>query len=153
MRTKYTAAERLVRQLNQTSRYSEVLEFREQARDVLRLGGVRGLDAWLMARLDLGLLDQPAELKRAAADLERCTDAVVSDALAKQQAKPRRSWEEQLALLNERETERRNTKQPPPWRHPMSNCKSPRRTDTAERMAKAWTRLEQQRRREQERLV
>ena len=35
----------------------------------------------------------------------------------------------------------------------MSYCKLPKRSDTAERMARAWTRMEQQRRREQNRMV
>ena len=134
-----------MRQLHQTSRYPEVEVFHESARDVVRLGGVPGLDAWLIARFDLGLLHQTAELKRAAADLERCTEAVDTDALAKKQPKPCRSWEEQLALINERETKRRNTNPTPPRCTPSKPptltpepTKAPRRLSLKERMAAAY---------------
>ena len=142
---KSTAVERLARLLKQSSQFSEVREFREHARDVARLGGADGLDSWIEARRDLGMLND-RNLSRAADDLQSAALKALDEAeppLPRQ--KRRRSWEDQMALLNERETQRRRNTPPVGYRfkpkHPPVPPAAERRRSMLERMAAAWERL------------
>ena len=65
MGRKTTAIERFAALLKQSSSIPEIKHFREQARDVFRLGGAEGLDCWIDARRELGLLVDPAVAKAA----------------------------------------------------------------------------------------
>ena len=56
---------RLAVLLKQNSSIPEVRAFRQQCRDVYRLGGVLGLDHWLEARFELGLITERSAVKAA----------------------------------------------------------------------------------------
>ena len=142
---KSTAVERLARLLKQRSKFPEVSAFKDHARDVARLGGADGLDCWIEARRDLGLLDG-RYLSRVADDLQAAALKVLDEAAPSlPRQKRRRSWEDQMALLNERETQRRRNTPPVGYRfkpkHPPVPPAAERRRSMLERMAAAWERL------------
>ena len=163
--------ERLAALLKQGSSIPELKDFRNQCRDVFRLGGVIGLDEWIEARRDLGLFPT-RQVERAADDLQFALGRVIDQAMANSapRAPVSMSWEEKLARLNERETKRRqNTPpvgyRPPPHRKPKPQPKpkprverqrplsptttpEPKRLSLLERMAAAWDRLSQKQRHE-----
>ena len=95
-RGKTTAIERFAALLKQSSTIPEIKDFREQTRDVFRLGGAEGLECWIEARRELGLLDNPAVAK-AASGLQAAIASAINEALGPlpKRPKPRRSWEEQ----------------------------------------------------------
>ena len=115
MRSPAPAKERLAALLKQGSSIPELKDFRDQCRDVFRLGGVIGLDEWIEARRDLGLLPT-RQVERAADDLQAALGRVFDEATLKpSHALPvSRSWEERQRLINEREDHRRNAKPKPP---------------------------------------
>ena len=116
MRRRATAIERFATLLKQSSTIPEVKVFREQARDVFRLGGADGLDSWIDARRDLGLLDDPL-VARAASGLQSAATSAINEALGPlPEPKPRRCWQEQRAMLNARETKRRENLPPVGYR-------------------------------------
>ena len=142
---KSTAVERLARLLKQRSRFPQVAAFKAHALDVARLGGADGLDCWIEARRDLGLLND-RHLSRAADELQSAALKALDEAeppLPRQ--KRRRNWEDQKALLNERETQRRRNTPPVGYRfkpkHPPVPPAEERRRSMLERMAAAWERL------------
>ena len=128
MASKTTALERLERLLKQGSSISEVKSFREQVRDVYGLGNIDGLDTWIDARRELGLLKDPA-VASAACGLQNAISSVIKEACrALPKPKPRRSWEEQYRLINERETERRQNLPPIGYRPPVDRASMSKRS-------------------------
>ena len=102
-RGKTTAIQRFAALLKQSSTITELKHFREQARDVFRLGCAEGLECWIEARRELGLLVDPA-VDRAASGLQAAVASAINEALGPlPKPKPRRSWDEQCRLINERE--------------------------------------------------
>lgn len=166
MAGKTTARERLARLLKQGSSIPEVREFRSQARDVCAMGGPLGLDSWIEARRDLGLLSGRL-VNRAADDLQGCICSLIEEATKPASPAPPAgpSWEERQRLINERETKRRQNVapvgyRPPPHQEPKPKRKrkprvqrqrplspttspDPKRLSLLERMALAWDRLSQ----------
>ena len=110
-----TATERFAALLKQGGQTPEVREFRDHARDVFKLGGIVGLDHWLDARIELGLVDDKEVLK-AMLCLHKAVSKVLTEILeplvSSPEPKPRRTWEEQLKLINERESKRRENLAP-----------------------------------------
>ena len=167
MRAPVPAKERLAALLKQRGSQPEIRAFREQCRDVFRLGGVLGLDYWIEARRDLGLITDPL-VERAATDLQLVLGRVIDQAMANSStaATVSMSWEEKLARLNERETKSRQNVapvgyRPPPHRKPKPKPRvqrqrplspttppEPKRLSLLERMAAAWDRLSQRQRNE-----
>ena len=165
---KTTAVERFAALLKHGSSDPEINDFREQARDVFRVGGAAGLACWIEARRDLELLNDPAVAKAAKGLQLAAARAIIEDiGLLPESRKPRRSWEEQLALINERERKRREnlppvgyrgTSKPKPKPKPKPNPRpkprvqrqrplsptttpAPKPMSLLERMAAAWGRL------------
>ena len=159
---KTTAVERFAALLKQGSSDPEINDFREQARDVFRVGGAAGLACWIEARRDLELLNDPAVAKAANGLQLAAARAIIEDiGLLPESRKPRRSWEEQLALINERERKRRENLPPVGYRctskdkpkprpkprvqrqRPLSptTTPAPKPMSLLERMAAAWGRL------------
>ena len=104
---KTTAADRLASLLKMGGTNPEVKAFRQQCRDVYRLGGVLGLDAWIEARRNFGLI--AGKEVNAAADTLQSTIGRILDlqTIQKLSRSPRRSWEDQQRLINEREAQQR----------------------------------------------
>ena len=131
---------RLAKLLQTGSTIAEVKEFRAHCRDVYQLGGVFGLDYWIDARRDLGLL-QTKPLLKAANELQYAIQKMIIAAI-ETNSKPKpvgMSWDEKMALLIQREEHRRNN-------IPRVGCYVTRRPPTqSERMAAAYDRLKQQR--------
>ena len=128
--------ERLAAILKSNSTLEGVKEFRVQCRDVYRLGGVFGLDHWVEARRDLGLLENP-DLEKVADDLQGAIGSVIDSLTLKPQPEKEEglSWDERLELINKREAHQR--RQVPKVGHYIT-----RRPPTcAERMAAAYDRL------------
>ena len=100
MRSPAPAKERLAALLKQGSSIPELKDFRNQCRDVFRLGGVIGLDEWIEARRDLGLFPT-RQVERAADDLQFALGRVIDQAMANSapSAPVSMSWEEKLARL------------------------------------------------------
>ena len=149
---KTTAVERFAALLKHGSSDPEINDFREQARDVFRVGGAAGLACWIEARRDLELLNDPAVAKAANGLQLAAARAIIEDiGLLPESRKPRRSWEEQLALINERERKRRENLPPVGYRCTPKPKPKPRRRKPSppapncqsmlERMAAAWKRL------------
>ena len=105
--------ERLAVLLKQGSSIPELKDFRNQCRDVFRLGGVIGLDEWIEARRDLGLFPT-RQVERAADDLQAALGRVIDEATTKPAPAPSPSltWEQRLELINARETKRRENLPP-----------------------------------------
>ena len=134
---KTTPRERLAKILKAGSTIPELREFRQQCRDVFRLGGVLGLDYWIEARRNLDLLTDKA-VSKAADDLQGCFGSVIDAATVEPDPKPTGlSWEERLDQINKREEHQR--------RHvPRVGCYVTRRPPTLrERMAAAYDQLKQ----------
>ena len=159
--------ERLARLLKQSSSIPEVRAFRQQVRDIYSMGGPLGVDNWIEARRDLGLLVHRNVVK-AADDLQGCIGSVIDEATqpSSPAAPAGPSWEERQRLINERETKRRQNVapvgyRPPPHRQPKPKPRvqrqrllspttppDPKRLSLLERMAAAWDRLSQRQRHE-----
>ena len=133
---KTTPQERLAKILKQNGKVSELREFREQCRDLFRLGGVIGLDHWIEARRNLNLLTDKAVLK-AADDLQGAIGSVIDAATVKPQPKSSElTWEERFDRINKREEHQRN-------HVPRVGCYVTRRPlSCAERMAAAYDELQ-----------
>ena len=111
-RRKHTPTERLAMILNSNSSLEGVKEFRVQCRDVYRLGGVFGLDHWVDARRDLGLLENP-DIERVADDLQAAIGSVIDSITLKPQPKKEGlSWDERQKLINQREHRARSSVRP-----------------------------------------
>ena len=137
---------RLTEMVNQGSKSPDTNHFKQQCRDVFGLGGAWALFDWIEARRELGLLDSP-KIEKIANDLQRTAGKVIETQITKAlKPKPRKPWEEQMKLINQRETERRQAEQ-------LRFANPVKPVSTSQRMAAAWTRLEQQRRRHLEQLV
>ena len=164
MRAPVPAKERLAALLKQRGSQPEIRAFREQCRDVFRLGGVLGLDYWIEARRDLGLITDPL-VERAATDLQLVLGRVIDQAVANSApSKPTLTWAQRQLLINKRETKRRQNiapvgYRPPPHRKPKPKPRvqrqrplspttppDPKRLSLLERMAAAWDRLSPRRR-------
>ena len=117
MPVKTTAKELLARLLKQGSSIPELREFRQQVRDVYSMGGALGVDNWIEARRDLGLLSGRL-VNRAADELQLAIGRVIDEITLKPSPpKPALTWEQRVELINARETLRRNAKpKPPPHR-------------------------------------
>ena len=157
--------ERLAALLKQGSSIPELKDFRNQCRDVFRLGGVIGLDEWIEARRDLGLFPT-RQVERAADDLQSALGRVIDEATTKPAPAPGPSltWEQRLELINTRETKSRQNVapvgyRPPPHQKPKPKPRvqrqrplspttppDPKRLSLLERMAAAWDRLSPRRR-------
>ena len=139
-----TATERFAALLKQGGQTPEVRDFRDHARDVFKLGGIVGLDHWLEARIELGLADSKEGLK-AMLCLHKAVSIVLNEILeplvSSPEPKPRRSWEEQLKLINERESKRREHLAT--IRHRIRS--KPKPLTVHERMEAAWKRRHGQR--------
>ena len=139
-----TATERFAALLKQGGQTPEVREFRDHARDVFKLGGIVGLDHWLEARIELGLVDDK-EVSKAMLCLHKAVSKVLTEILeplvSPPEPKPRRSWEEQQKLINERESKRRE--QLATIRHRIRP--RPKPLAVHERMEAAWKRRHGQR--------
>ena len=106
---KHTPKERLAKILKQGSNIPELREFREQCRDVYRLGGVVGLDEWIEARREYGLFDNSKRLMNAADDLQGAIGSVIDAATIKPHPEPSGlTWEERVERINQREEIQRN---------------------------------------------
>ena len=165
MRQRTPPRERLARLLKQSSSIQEVREFRQQVRDVYSMGGPLGVDHWIEARRDLGLLSGRL-VNRAADELQGAIGTLIDEATrAPEPAKPTGlSWEERQRLINEREAKSRQNippvgYRPPPHRKPKPAPKpkpraqrqrplpspttppEPKRLSLLDRMAAAWDRL------------
>ena len=154
--------ERLARLLKQSSSIPEVRAFRQQVRDIYLMGGPLGVDNWIEARRDLGLLSGRM-VNRAADELQGAIGTLIDEATSPPEpAKPTGpNWEERQRLINERETKRRQDVppvgyRPPPHRKPKPKPRmqrqrplspttppEPKRLSLLERMAAAWDRLSQ----------
>lgn len=165
MRSPVPAKERLAALLKQGSSIPELKDFRNQCRDVFRLGGVIGLHEWIEARRDLGLITYPL-VERAVTDLQSALGRVIDQAMENSApaAPVSMSWEERQRLINERETKSRQNVapvgyRPPPHRKPKPKPRvqrqrplspttppDPKRLSLLERMAAAWDRLSPTRR-------
>ena len=159
--------ERLARLLKQSSSIPEVRAFRQQVRDIYSMGGPLGVDNWIEARRDLGLLSGRL-VNRAADELQGAIGTLIDEATSPPEpAKPTGlSWEERQRLINARETKsRQNIRpvgyRPPPHRKPKPKPRvqrqrplspttppDPKRLSLLERMAAAWDRLSQGQRHE-----
>ena len=157
--------ERLARLLKQSSSIPEVRAFRQQVHDIYSMGGPLGVDNWIEARRDLGLLSGRL-VNRAADELQGAIGTLIDEATSPPEpAKPTGlSWEERQRLINERETKRRQNiapvgYRPPPHRKPKprprvqrqrplspTTTPDPKRLSLLERMAAAWDRLSPTRR-------
>ena len=154
---KRSARERLRDLLARRSKhYSSLRELQAQASWIASVGTVDGLLEWLHAREALGLLDQQ-QLSYARAVV--CAGlALINEHLDAQMPppQPRRSWEEQLALINARESARRAAlpptgyhvkPKPKPKPKPRVRRRTPspppasERQSLMDRMAAAWKRL------------
>ena len=115
MRSPVPAKERLAALLKQRGIQPEIRAFREQCRDVFSLGGVLGLDHWIEARRDLGLIIDPL-VERVATDLQSALGRVIDQAMVNSApvAPVSMSWEERQRLINERDAHRRNATPKPP---------------------------------------
>jgi len=114
MAGKTTAKERLARLLKQGSSIPELREFRSQVRDVYSMGGALGVDNWIEARRDLGLLSGRL-INRAADEHQLAVGRVIDEITLKPSPpKPALTWEQRVELINARETLRRNAKPKPP---------------------------------------
>ena len=122
MGRKSTAIKRFAGLLKQTSNIPELKDFREQARDVFRLGGAEGLECWIDARRELGLLVDPAVAK-AASGLQAAVASAINEALG--------------PLPKPKPSVRHRT----PPEAPVTPAPAPRRLSMLERMAAAWDRL------------
>ena len=71
---------RLAALLKQNSGIPAVRAFREQCRDMYRLGGVLGLDHWIEARFELGLITDPTAVK-AAIELQGILNRIIDEAI------------------------------------------------------------------------
>ena len=109
--------ERLARLLKQSSSIPEVRAFRQQVRDIYSMGGPLGVDNWIEARRDLGLITDPL-VERAATDLQSALGRVIDQAMEKAPSKPTLTWEQRVPLNNERETKRRQNVAPVGIDHP-----------------------------------
>ena len=108
-RAKFTPQERLAKTLKQGSTIPELKEFRQQCRDVFKLGGVFGLDNFIEARRDLGLLYNK-DVSKAADDLQVALGSVIDAAtLNPEPTTSKLTAEERLRLINEREENARNS--------------------------------------------
>ena len=107
-KSKTTPQERFAKLLKQTSTLADVREFREQCRDVFRLGGIFGLDHWIEARREWKLIHDNSVLK-AADDLQAAIGSVIDAATSRPAPqKPTLDADERLRLINEREAAARN---------------------------------------------
>ena len=160
MAGKTTPRERLAALLKQRGSQPEIRAFRDQVRDVFRQGGPWGLDAWIEARRELGLITDPL-VELAATDLQSALGRVIDQAMANSApaAPVSMSLEERQRLINERETKSRQNiapvgYRPPPHRKPKPKPRvqrqrplspttppDPKRLSLLERMAAAWDRL------------
>ena len=116
-KVKTTPKERLAYLLKQSSKIEELRHFRQQCRDVFSLGGVVGLDEWLDARRELGLLSGRL-LSKAATELQLAIGRVIDEITVKPSPpKPALTWVQRVELINAREALRRNAKpKAPPHR-------------------------------------
>nr|BDD45698.1 hypothetical protein 2 [bacterium] len=130
-RQKSTPKERLARMLKQSSSITELRHFRDQCRDVFRLGGLTGLDAWIDARYELNLINN-RYIDKAAADLQVAIGAVIDAATVKPPEPQGLSWEEKEKLIIKREEDARNNVSPVGYRVRLS---------AAARMAAAYDKL------------
>ena len=124
MAGKTTAKERLAQLLKQGSSIPEVKEFKEQVRDVYSLGGPLGVDEWIEARRELGLLIHP-NVKKAAEAFQGVIGSLIDEATqpASPAAPAGPNWEERQRLINEREIKSQQSVvpvrfRPPPHRKP-----------------------------------
>ena len=108
MAGKTTPKQRLACLLKQRSKIEELREFRSQARDVYSMGGALGVDNWIEARRDLGLLSGRL-INRAADELQLAIGRVIDEITVKPSPPgPSLTWEQRVELINARETLRRN---------------------------------------------
>ena len=120
----------------------EVTEFREAAQVALRLGGINGLDEWISARLELGLI-QDIAVKRLVVDITRTIGRILQQRLdaemnRRRDAMPKQiTWEERRKQLNKREAEARQNCRPVGCRTTLRNPPPTpgRRLSLKERMA------------------
>ena len=106
---KLSPKERLAKVLKQNSNIPELAEFRIQCRDVFRLGGVLGLDEWIDARRDYGLLNHSRHVLKASDDLQGLLGSVIDEATTKPKpASTGLTWDERIELINKREEHARN---------------------------------------------
>ena len=111
-RFKIPPKQRLAAILNSNSTLEGLRDFRMQCRDVYSLGGIFGLENWVDARRDLGLLEN-RDVEKAADDLQACIGAVIDSLTIKPQPKKEElSWDERQKLINQREHRARNNVRP-----------------------------------------
>ena len=134
--------ERLAELLRTRGSTPELEAFKQQLRWIARVGGGSGLEHWLDARRELGLLTDP-QLERLAEALElqinRWHELVEKDRIKSKSVQP--SWDERQRLLNEREIKRRQTV-PRVGYVPPTPQPSPKRLSIHERMAMGWEALQ-----------
>lgn len=132
---KQTSRERIQALLKGGSSIPELAEFKDRARDVLKIGGIYGLDRWIDARTRLVLITDKAVI-RAANNPSNVTVQVIYESVKARQKTNTLSAEEKLSLIAERAYKRRNFKPCLPLQ--AGNSKE---SDTSSRMKAAWDQL------------
>ena len=137
MRYKQSPRERLRGILNRRShRHDELHDLQFQVDWITAVATLPGLIDWLEAREALGLYLETATRRWVSEVVNAATD-VLLESFRKPTQQPRPStltYEQRLELINERERQRREASRPKPIVKPLT---------TAERMQRAYARLEQ----------
>ena len=115
---KQTSRERIQALLKGGSSIPELAEFKDHARDVLKIGGIYGLDCWIDARTRLGLITDKAVI-RAADILSNATVQVIYERVKVREKVSPLTVEQKSRLILERENRRRN-----PQRHHLHQAKN-----------------------------
>ena len=127
--------ERLAELLRTRGSTPELEAFKQQLRWIARVGGGSGLEHWLDARRELGLMTDPQlELQ-----INRWHELVEKDRVKAEPVKP--SWDERQRLISEREIKMRQTV-PRVGYVPPTPQPSPKRLSIHERMAMGWEALQ-----------
>jgi len=117
-----------------TPRDAEAHQLQLQVAWINSVSTLAGLVDWLDARAELGLLKTRSE-RRYAQEVINAASDVILEPFRQPQVTPKESslsHEQRMAMLNERERQRRDAAKPTPFIQP---------TTTAERMRRAYDRL------------
>lgn len=130
---KKTPHERIQGLLKGGSSIPELAEFKDHARDVLKIGGIYGLDCWIDSRTKLGLIPDPSVVRLAETISNIAIQLMAERIKVKEKVSPL-SAEEKHRLILERENKRRN-----PEPHHLHQALHSKESDTSNRMSDAWS--------------